>query len=91
MQAGRIPALACATLGLGNARKTVRKNNSSNIFPMPKVVCITQTNSKHLVFVHSMFGKNTQVCSMFVLGSQIYEPGVFPRKNPGSKSNLVQT
>jgi hypothetical protein len=43
MQAGRIPALACATLGLGNARKTVRKNNSSNIFPMPKVVCITQT------------------------------------------------
>jgi hypothetical protein len=46
MQAGRIPALACATLGLGNACKTVRKNNSSNSFPMPKVVCITQTNCK---------------------------------------------
>ena len=42
-------------------------------------------------FVRSRFIKNYQVCSMFGVGLYVYQPGFFPRKNPGWLLNIVQT
>ena len=62
MQAELILVLVCATLGLRNSCKGVRKTNLCYGLPIPNMVCITQTNSKLCVFVYSKFVQNVHVC-----------------------------